>query len=153
MDLSAIRFPYTHIALPSPAIALGGRWVRPRPIIHVTIIGPSGSRLQEGLLDSGADDTVFPQRLAALLGVDLSNAPVGQATTAALTNVPLRFAHVSLRITDGVERREWPAWVGFSPAIHRPLLGFAGFLQFFTATFHGDREYVELTTNNLYLGT
>lgn len=36
-------------------------------------------------------------------------------------------------------------WVGFSPAISRPLFGFAGFLQFFTATFHGDREQVELT--------
>jgi hypothetical protein len=58
-----------------------------------------------------------------------------------------------LRLTDGVERREWPAWVGFSPAIQRSLFGFAGFLQFFTATFHGDYEKVELTTNRLYPGT
>ena len=35
----------------------------------------------------------------------------------------------------------------------RPLIGFAGFLQFFTATFHGDREQVELTVNALYPGT
>ena len=37
--------------------------------------------------------------------------------------------------------------------LQRPLLGFAGFLQFFTATFHGDREEVELTVNSLYAGT
>jgi hypothetical protein len=28
--------------------------------------------------------------------------------------------------------------------------GFAGFFQFFTATFDGDREHVELTVNALY---
>jgi hypothetical protein len=33
------------------------------------------------------------------------------------------------------------------------LYGFAGFLQFFTAKFEGDREEVELTVNSLYPGT
>jgi hypothetical protein len=146
-------FAYKHITLSSPAIALGGRWVRPRPIIGVTLVGPSDSRLLEGLLDTGADDTVFPESLAAIVGVDLTNAPVGQASTATLTNAPLRYAQVSLRITDGKEQREWPAWVAFTPAkLQNPLLGFAGFLQFFTATFHGDREEVELTVNSLYPG-
>ena len=52
------------------------------------------------------------------------------------------------------ERHEWPAWVGFTPApLRRPLLGFAGCLQFFTATFSGDREQVELDANALYPGT
>jgi hypothetical protein len=32
-------------------------------------------------------------------------------------------------------------------------LGFAGFLQYFTATLHGDREQVELAVNALYPGT
>jgi hypothetical protein len=149
-----MRFPYKHVSIRSPALALGGRWVRPRPIISVTLIGPSDSRLREGLLDSGADDTIFPQSLAALLGLDLSNAPVGWASTATLMNVPLRYARLSLRITDGKEQREWPAWVGFTSAkLHQPLLGFAGFLQFFTATFHGDHEQIELTVNSLYPGT
>jgi hypothetical protein len=44
--------------------------------------------------------------------------------------------------------------VGFTPVrLNRALLGFAGCLQFFTATFHGDREEVELTVNSLYPGT
>ena len=43
------------------------------------------------------------------------------------------------------------AWVGFTSApIRHPLLGFAGFLQYFTATFHGDREEVELAVNGTY---
>jgi hypothetical protein len=33
------------------------------------------------------------------------------------------------------------------------LLGFAGFLQYFTATFFGDLEEVELTVNAAYPGT
>ncbi len=95
-----------------------------------------------------------PKYLAASIGLDLTGAPVGQATTATLANAPLRYAQVHLRITDGKERREWPAWIGFASAkLHLPLLGFAGFLQFFTATFHGDREQVELTVNSLYPGT
>jgi hypothetical protein len=149
-----MRFHYKHITVSQSVLTLGGRWVRPRPILGVTVVGPSGSRLREGLLDIGADDTVFPESLATHLGIDLSNAPVGSATTANLANVLLRYARVSLRITDGMERREWPAWVGFTTAkLHYPLLGFAGFLQFFTTTFHGDREQVELTVNALYPGT
>jgi uncharacterized protein (TIGR02996 family) len=77
-----MQFPYKAIFLRSPAIALGGRWQRPRPIVCATLIGPTDSRLQEGLLDTGADDTVFPHSLAALIGVDLRNAPFGQSSTA-----------------------------------------------------------------------
>lgn len=134
-------------------LSLGGRWSRPRPLITVSVIGPTVTRPIDGRLDTGADDTIIPERFAALIGVDLTGAPRGQATTADMTPVSVRYAHVTLRLTDGVERREWPAWVGFSPTIQRPLFGFAGFLQFFTATFHGDREQVELTVNSLYPGT
>jgi hypothetical protein len=57
-------------------------------------------------------------------------------------------------LTDGKESREWPAIVGFTPArIPYPMLGFAGCLQFFTTTFHGDLEAVDLTINRLYPGT
>lgn len=78
--------------------------------------------------------------------------PPDKNRTANNTQVPIRYAQLSLRITDGLEKREWPAWVGFSPLIQRPLLGFAGFLQFFTATFRGDYEEIELTINRLYPG-
>ncbi len=65
----------------------------------------------------------------------------------------VRYTQITLRLTDGVEGREWPTWVGFSPSIQRPLFGFTGFLQFVTAIFHGDREQVELAVNRLYPGT
>ena len=45
---------------------------------------------------------------------------------------------------------EWRATVAFAPkrGTH-PLLGFAGFLQFFDATFSGEHEEVTLTPNTL----
>jgi hypothetical protein len=70
-----------------------------------------------------------------------------------MSAIVLRYAEVVLRISDGQEHREWPARVGFTSApLHRPLLGFAGFPQFFTASFHGDRELAELTVNAAYPG-
>lgn len=58
-----------------------------------------------------------------------------------------------MRILRSGERREWTGWVGFTPAnLPYGLLGFSGFLQFFTATFRGDRDEVELTVNSLYAG-
>ncbi|SRR5579884_4092109 len=148
-----LMFPYTVVAAHHAVVPLGGRWSRPRPLVMVSATGPKNTFPMEGRLDTGSDDTVFPERLASIIGVDLSNAPVGHGRTASMALLIVRYAQITLRITDGVERREWPAWVGFTPAVHRPLLGFAGFLQFFTATFRGDREEVELTVNNFYPGT
>jgi len=108
----------------------------------------------DALVDPGADDSVFPDSVANRLGIDLGNAPIGTGAGVGLAAVPLRFAEISLRMTDGQEKREWQAWVGFTSSnLRHPLLGFAGFLQYFTATFYGDREEVELTANSLYPGT
>ena len=149
-----LRFRYLLEAMPHAIVPLGGRWVRPRPVVGITVIGPSNSRLRMALLDTGGDDTLFPENLAPILGIDLAHAPSGTGKGIGLGPVPLRYAQAGLRITDGKEYREWTGWVGFTPALLRyPILGFAGCLQFFTATFHGDREEVELAVNRLYSGT
>jgi hypothetical protein len=107
----------------------------------------------EGLLDTGSDETVFPESYARLVGIDLTNAPVVQMRGATHPRTQVLLAEASLQLTDGVRQHEWQAWVGFARGVHRSLLGFGGFLQFFTATFHGDREQVELSANSLYPGT
>jgi hypothetical protein len=150
----SLFFRYHLARAGQPILPLGGRWVHPRPIIPVTLIGPAGTVIERALLDSGSDDTVFPESIAAQIGVDLASAPSIQGTGVGPAVATLRHARVVLRLTDGKERREWTGWVGFTAAHpNRPLLGFAGCLQFFTATFHGDREEVELTANRLYPGT
>lgn len=150
----SLRYRYNHVQAQSPVVSLGGRFVRPRPLITVTLIGPTGSSAREALLDTGADDTVFGESVAAKIGVDLAGAPQGKGAGIGLGNTPLRYAEVGLRITNGQERREWKAWVGFTPArLHYPVLGFAGFLQFFDVQFLGGLEEVELAVNSLYPGT
>jgi hypothetical protein len=87
--------------------------------------------------------------------VDLSNFQIVPIKLAmAGRTVPVRYAAVTLRMTDGREMKEWPAVVAFASVhLHYALLGFAGCLQFFDANFQGAREQVELTTNVLYRGT
>jgi hypothetical protein len=118
------------------------------------LVGPATTLLQTALLDTGADDTVFPDWVAVYLGIDLTQAPTGNAAGVSGGPTLVRYAEVTLRLADNQERREWKAWVGFTAArLRSPLLGYAGCLQYFTATFFGDREEVELTVNGSYPGT
>ena len=149
-----MRFAYDLIGASSPILSLGGRYSRPRPIVPITFIGPGGTHLMDGLVDSGADEIILPEMVATIVGIDLSIAPV--LTTRGIGGIPVsvRLAEVALRIADLRERHEWSAWVGFSPVPRRTAVrGFAGFLQYITTTLHGDREVVELTVNALYPGT
>jgi hypothetical protein len=149
-----MRFPYRLRPSRQPVVSLGGRWVRPRPMVTVSLIGPRSTFVEEAMLDTAADDSVFPEYAAAIIGIDLANAPIGEASGVGGAPVAVRYAAVELRFTDGREFRRWPAWVGFTAArLKQPLLGFAGCLQFFGAFFHGDREEVELSVNALYPGS
>ena len=149
-----MRFPYVRVKVKAPVPSLGGQWERPKALALVALIGPAGTIARQGLLDTGADDTIFPERLASRVGFDLTTAPSGEATGVGGIPLPVRYVQATLRLTDGTEFREWTAWVGFAAVpMLWPLLGFAGFLQFFSANFLGDREEVELTVNSLYPGT
>jgi hypothetical protein len=150
----SLLFAHRFYISPVPVWSLGGRNGRPRPVVTVSVIGPANTWVGLALLDTGADDTVFPEDVATYIGLDLTNAPAGNASGVGMVSAPICYAEVRLRLSDGTENREWPARVGFTPTpIKRGLLGFAGFFQFFTATFDGDREQVELTVNVLYPGT
>jgi hypothetical protein len=149
----SLIFRYVPFPTKLPLWPLHGRSERPRPVILVSIIGPGGTATERGQLDPGADDTVFPENVAAAIGIDLTNAPAGTAAGVGQVRATQPYAEVLLRLIDGREYREWPARVRFTAApLHRPLFSFAGFLQFFTATFYGDLEQVELTVNSSYPG-
>ena len=146
-------FPYlplpTRVAIPS----LGGARVRHRPIISIRLIGPMGSRLYDGCVDSAADDTVFPAALAKTLGIDLTNAPQGEAQPVGGLVLRYSYATVVLRLTDGFETYEWPAVIGFADLPLRwALLGHAGFLDFFDAELRGSRREVSFTPNVAFPG-
>lgn len=147
-------FPYTSSPRPAALAAYSGIADRPRPIISVTLIGPRRSAAVDALLDTGADDTVFSDSIAVQLGIDLTRGVRGSSRGVSGSSVPVMFVTIPIRIADNNEQREWSAVVGFGAITGRyPLLGHTGFLQYFTATLHGDRRIAELTINPTYPGT
>jgi hypothetical protein len=103
------------------------------------------------VLDTGADDTVFPDWVATTIGVDLSR-DVGLLGRGV---VVCSYLPAELRISDGKgETYEWTAVVGFvqQSLLARPLLGYAGFLQYFDADFRGADCEVILTPNRSFPG-
>ena len=67
------------------------------------------------------------------------------------SSIQIRYAQAELRLTDGIEIRRWPACVAFGP-VARPLLGFAGCLQFFDATFLGADHEMIILPNRTFTG-
>jgi len=143
---SKVKFHYLVGQAKKPQPSLGGGVQRARPIIPIRVFGPGGDWLLDGQLDTAADDTVFPNWLAPLIGLDLLPVPEHDIT---LVGRPIpvrcRFLPVTFRLTDGSpEVYEWSAIVGFAPVpLRRALLGQTGFLQFFDSQFLGaDREVI-----------
>ena len=149
-----MRIPYLPGAASVPLPSLGGGRVRYRPLLAVRVTGPVQFMVRDGLLDTGSDDTVFPETIATVLGVDLTRSPQVTITLAGRGAISCRYADVTLLITDGVsETYEWPAVVGFVPlALRHPLLGYAGFLQFFDSNFRGADRGVPLAPNRDFPG-
>ena len=145
---------YTRCPVRSGVPALAGAMIVPRPILPVQTIGPGGARLRDGLLDTGSDETVLDPTIASLIGVDLNQAVERGIHLVGRGQIRCRYAPVKLRISDGVgETYEWDTIVGFAPfPLLRCLLGFAGFLQYFDASFRGAAEEVELLPNALFAG-
>jgi hypothetical protein len=121
----------------------------------VTIVGPAGivRHFGRGLLDSAADDTVFPLDTAGRIGARL-RADTGHRIGWRGQVHPLRFGDVELELADGAGTYRWPAVVGFSPApILYPILGQGGCLHFIDARFRGYSLVAELDANPSYPGT
>jgi hypothetical protein len=141
-----VKIPYLAVRAKSPLPSLGGSYIRPRPVVAVRLTGPQSSVLLDGLLDTGSDETVFEDWTATAIGLDLTQAEERRVGLVGRTKLlRCRYASVTLRITDGIrETYEWSAVVGFvQTRLRYPLLGHAGFLQFFNSAFQGaDRQVV-----------
>ncbi|HEV3143662.1 MAG TPA: hypothetical protein VGZ47_07255 [Gemmataceae bacterium] len=147
-----MTFRYTKYPVVHPIWPLHGRSDRPQPVVTITALGPKAARAFPALVDPGADDTVFANQTAQIIGIDLTTAPSGSSFGSSI-GVPVRYAEITLRLTDGIEQREWPARVAFAQVpLRRAVLGFAGVLQFFYSLFDGEREELELTINANYPG-
>ncbi len=148
-----MRFRYVALTTRRPVFPLGGSQVRYRPVIPIEIGSHLGSRTFDSCLDTGSDDTIFPAYLAPRLGIDLTNAPEGEAGAIGGVSVRYRYAPVTLRISDGHEESVWVGIVGFAAAPLRwAVLGHAGTLQFFDVQFFGAGREVILAPNASFPG-
>ncbi len=150
----SLRFPYRRVPVHHTVASLDGVQYRPRPIVTVTLVGPRGNKAIDVLVDSGSDDSVFPEQLAMPLGLDLTNAPRHVMTRLSHARGTIRYAQIRILLTDGSEFRNWPAWIAFTSApLVYPTLGFAGALQFFLAKLDGPGEVLEFEIGSSYPGT
>jgi hypothetical protein len=147
-----MRFAYHRYPSSQFVHPLGGWW-RDYPMCDVSVGCNSVFKAQSVVFDTGSDDTIFPLALAQRLGIDLSNAPTGQALGIGGGTVTFHYAQVLLRLSDGVEHAEWSALVGFAPiSMRRGLLGRTGFHQFFDVTYRGEAREVALLPNGSFAG-
>lgn len=147
-----MRFAYSRYASTQFVHPLGGWW-RDYPMCDMSVGWNGTFKHSRAMFDIGSDDTVFPLDLAQLLGIDLSNAPTGQALGVSGGIITLHYAQVLLRLSDGTEHAEWSTLVGFVPiAMKYGLLGRTGFHQFFDVTYRGEAREVALLPNSSFAG-
>lgn len=118
-----------------------------RPEIPVTVIGPKEEGTYSGLVDTGSDNTILPKSVADQLGIPLvSGGP--PATVFGGHHVHLEVGQVTLQLEAEGEVVRWSAEVQFfafaDEADETVILGHAGFLDYFTATFDGKRGTLSL---------
>lgn len=121
------------------------------------VISPATGHSQNlhlSLLDSGADDTIMPLTVATVLGVALLPSPSSYGIRWGRTSYPIRYGEVEFELTDGLTTCCWRAVVAFTTAAVRyPLLGVAGFLEFFDTTFLWAARIAGLQANAAYPGS
>jgi hypothetical protein len=146
-----MRFAYTAVPVRAPVHSAGGALTRLRPIVSV-VIGPTGTqRILDCLIDSGADDTILPLRIAVALGIDLTHAPTGSAQGLGGMALSYRYAPVQLRLTDGSETCVWTAIAGF---VDLPMpRGYLVQSGFFEVTFRSAPRAIEVVPGPSFSGT
>ncbi len=129
-----------------PIPSLGGQLVRRKPIIPIMVIGPSRQIVCDVLVDSGADDVVFPIGWVKRIGIDIhsiQSRAIG--AVAGLVTTPIYYARVILRLTDGADVRRWRAIVGFAQLVTPyGLFGIANGIEYFQTTFDFTRRRLEM---------
>jgi hypothetical protein len=138
-------FSMYSFSVAKPIPSLGGKKMRYKPLIPLRILGPGGHCSRLFSVDSSADDIVMGISEAAILGIDLTNAPRITARGVGGQVSSVSFASVILELTDNIATCRWRAVIGFTHAFMQfPLFGFAGGLEFFRTTVDGFRHEVEM---------
>ncbi len=145
-----MKFSYSGVLAPAPDS--GEEVVIFRPEVPLTVHGPNGSRQYVALVDTGADNTVFPAAVARHLGIQTVEGRGPAAVAFGGQRLSLSYADVKLSLTGPEETLQWLARVFF---VENPgsddetlVVGHQGFLDFFVATFDGHECELELVATD-----
>ena len=123
-----------------------------RPEIPVTVVGSRGRVTYSALVDTGADNVVFPRSVADQLGIDLNPSRRSEAIGFGGGSVALLSSTATLEIANPTALFRWSSQALFSDCQPQDddviLLGYFGFLEFFQANFDGLRGWLELIPNH-----
>ncbi|MBX3452309.1 MAG: hypothetical protein KF777_22325 [Planctomycetaceae bacterium] len=123
-----------------------------RPIVTIRIIGPKAEARWDALVDTGADETLFPLSLAEVLGVELNHELTSEAAGISGDRLKIYYGEVEVQIESGQDVVAWQTVVGFvdfgSSRDEVIILGHGGCLDFFTAVFDGEKAELELLPNS-----
>jgi predicted aspartyl protease len=140
-------FPYREYRINPTVVFPDGVLYRPEVRVHV--IGPTDDVFLRGLVDTGADSTIFPRSIADAIGVELDDSRTSRASGFTGDQVAVTYAEVELEVMQRDEHRRWRTLVGFvdyaRPEWEQTLLGRSGFLDQFRATLDAKGKQLELT--------
>ena len=117
-----------------------------RPFAPVLLVGPAGTALVDGLLDTGADRVLIPEPFAAMVGFDFDALPSANALiTTASKRIPCKTASLILGLRKSGVQTYWHAQVAITTTpLSYCYWGIQGFLEFFRAEFDGPNRVVTL---------
>lgn len=124
-----------------------------RPMVTVRITGPKADARWDALVDTGADETLLPLSLADPLGIELDQEATSQAAGISGDRLTIYYGDVEFEIVAENDMVSWRSTVGFvdfgSVEDEVIVLGHGGCLDYFVATFDGEKAELELTRNSL----
>lgn len=141
-----VKFPYGQYEV-EPTVAQPDVTVVHRPVIPVRLIGTSAAAVFYGLLDTGADESLIPREIADFIGIEEISDQISTVLSAS-GEMPVHYGVMTIECGTEQEQYRWRAAVGI---VNQPwkeaLLGHAGFLDYFDATFFGGERQVQLMRN------
>ena len=147
-----MRFDYTTILSLAPDT--GDPMVIFRPEINLRVHGPNGSADLLALVDTGSDNTIFPESVARTLGIRTTAGRGPAAKTFGGQEMALSYADLELELVHPDRTLQWLARVYFVAEDEKDqtlILGHQGFLDYFTATFVGEECVLDLDPNSYLL--
>ena len=128
-----------------------------RPVIPIRLTGPGGDLRLFALVDTGADETLFPRWAAEQIEVPVDESKPLDIVGIGGHRVSALPGHVEFELTDDQQVYQWPSVVRFASwpesQTQLAILGHAGCLNFFTTIFDGHARAIDITPNSTFPGS